>query len=368
MLARRGVLWARWYIARLLPDDQCDDEALAARLLALGQWLHGMDYVGHDVRVEYPPREISTVPAFGMMGWINLHRLTGCEAYLEKARYCLSRLFATQTPQGSWPFPYPFRNNPPGFVYSCESFMTLRALLCYHEHLAPEAEIIQRVERAIRYLLSHIGHEDGVFWYSAADHIRVPNISSMAANVLARAALLTSNGEWSKLARSLAGYCLEQQREDGAYPYVEGHPRVYLPYHALETWELAEANEVLQEEAIAASTDRAMVFLTRVLQVGYRSYDDDHDGRRQYLFKTPLWSAKAYLIHGDCATARRHLMPAMRLYRYPGQSYCFYRLNRRRLGPLLIEYPSFRSNFARYNASCFEIGTRLLLAAKGKVC
>jgi hypothetical protein len=364
-MLRQARFWLRWWAQQAKPIDAV---ALRGQLLALGEWLHDSDYVGHDVRPTYLPAAISTVPALAMLGWINLQRLTGEARYEARARACWQRLLDTQTDDGVWPFPYAFRRNPPGHVYACETLMTLRALLDYHKRLSADAETLVRVRAGVEYLLREVGHEGGVFWYSATDHIRVPNISSMAANVLARAGRLLGRDQWLALASELAGYCVAQQRADGAYPYEEGAPRVYIPYHALETWELTEANALLGDPLLAASTERALVYLGVALRAGYRSYDDDHDGRRQFLFKTPIWSAKAFLTMGELATARGHLLRAMRRHRAPGAPYYLYLLNRRRLGPLTITYPSLRSDYMRYNASCFEIGTRLLLALQEQAC
>jgi len=336
-----------WYVNRLCKDALGDQE-IEQRILGLGQWLKDRNYVGIDVRADYGPQEISTVPAFALMGWLNLYLATEKAFYLQEAEHCLDLLLASQTPEGGWRFPYPFRDNPPGFFYACENFMTVRALLYYCEQAEPHSLILKSIQKALAFLLQEIGHQGGLFWYSKADRIRVPNISSMAANVFARASQLLGDAHFSKLAREFAYYCLKTQSKDGAYPYFEAQEMVYLPYHALEIWELSEANEILSLPELDQSTNHALEYLREYLdRWQYRSMSMSRGRRQTWLLKTPLWIAKAFQSKRQLSEAQVHLDQALRIFWHPVQRACFYQLRRVSMGPLTLEYPLLDSLFIR---------------------
>lgn len=355
----------KWYRARLSGGQRLSLRGIRARVINLGNWLKERNYIGFDVRADAPPREISTVYGFGLNGWINLYRLSGQEAFLREAEACLERLLATQTLEGVWLFPYPFRNNSANFPYACENFMTLRALFYYWEHVERSPRVVQSIQVCMDFLIESIGYEGGIFWYSSADRIKVPNISSMAANAFARAYLVLGDGRYIKQAKIFADYCVDKQSSDGAYPYFEGKDMVYVPYHALETWELQEANDVIKSDRIEKSTNQAMIYLTDCFRTrGYTSYSTGRSIRHTYLFKTPLWGAKAYLSKRDLTSASKHLGRALSIFQSPGRACYFYILRRIGVTGLALEYPVLCSTFIRYNASCFEIGTSLLLQAQ----
>ncbi len=357
--------FVRWYVARLASAKKLSWEYITERVLALSDWLRQRDYIGYDVRVGNPPRTMSTVLGSCLMGWINLYRLSSEDRYLREGEQCLERILAMQRPEGSWLFPYRFRSNPADFPYACENFMTLRALFHYMDHIGTDERVVRSVRLALDFLVDSIGYEGGVFWYSSADKIRVPNISSMASNAFARATLLFDEDRYLKQARVFAEYCVESQGSNGAYPYYVDDPMVYIPYHALETWELQEANEVIHSDEILASTSRARDYLDSYLRLhGYASYNTDIGRRQRQLFKTPLWIAKAFLAKEDYVRALEHFARALTIFRVPGKAYYFYILYRICLAGLIVECPILPSAFIRYNASCFEIGSSLILHRK----
>lgn len=352
---------AGWYGRRVSPRPQLTQERLLSLVRDVGSWLAGKDYVGSDVKAEYPAAELSTALGFAMVGWIELFALLKEPRLVEHAEECLERLLESQTGEGAWPFPYPFGENPAGLVYACETFMTLRSLLHYVEFVEEDERVVESIRRGLDHLVAHVGYEGGVFWYSAADRIVVPNISSMAANVFARAHRLLGREELLEKAQEFAAFCVQQQRQDGAYPYFGLGTKVYIPYHALEIWELQETNEVLADEELRSSVRGAIEYLTRYLRDrGYRSTDIDDRWRTVLLFKTPLWAAKAYLATGDMERAIHHLARSLQLFQIPGEPQCFYMLQRigsRRIG---LERPMMSTTFMRYNASLFEIGSKIL--------
>lgn len=357
----------KWYAAQRSGEGRVGLERIRAGTLALGDWLKGQNYVGVDVAVGNPPKQLSTVLGFSLTGWVNLHTASGEPQFLREAEQCLERLLAMQTPEGAWLFPYRFRNNRPDFPYACESFMTLRALLHYCEHVEPDQQVARSIQRGIHFLVENIGCEAGIFWYSAADRITVPNVSSLAANVFARASRVLNNHRYLEQAKVLADYCIDQQTEEGAYPYFGGGDMVYVPYHALEIWELQEANEVIHSEKITDSTNRGVDYLTNYFRTrGYLSRSTEQGFRHTYLFKTPLWGARAYLVKKDPANSLKHFAHAVSLFQFPRKPCYFYLLHRTRLSGFSIDFPILRSTFIRYNASCFEVGSRLLLKAPGE--
>jgi len=359
-----------WYKRRSSRGVGLDLAAIRARVLALGAWLKEQDYIGSDVKVGYLPKEISTVLGFALMGWVNLYQSLNESEYLDNAEACLLRLLSTQTAEGAWLFPYPFRQNPSDFPYACENLMTARALLHYCERIRPEDRVLGSIRRVLEFLCEGIGYEGGVFWYSSRDRIKVPNVSSMAANVFARAHRLLGVERYLQLSRQFADYCLDKQNTEGAYPYFADQEMVYIPYHALELWEMHEANEVFGDPRIDDSTDRALTYLSLYLERrGYRSTNLDGGRHYVYLFKTPLWGARAYMSKGQLASALKHLGQAMAIFQHPGQPFHFYMLRKADLLGCSITYPILGSPFIRYNASCFEIGSRLLQAmGTGAAC
>lgn len=343
----------RWYARRLRPDRSSYDHLLT-RAVGLGMWLRKCDYTGIDVSVDNPPKAISTVPALAMVGWLNLCDITGDKFYRDQADECLGRILAEQTEEGCWLFPYRFRDNPAGFPYSCENFMTIECLMDYWNLAENSPPVLRSLEKGLAYLLEAVGNEGGIFWYSARDRIRVPNISSMAARAFATGSQMIGNPEYLRLAEVFAEYCISQQSENGGYPYLQDDPRVYVPYHALEIWELAEANKVLRNPNLARSIRRAVTYLLSFInRNGYESWDPVSPGT--FLMKTPVWSAKALLAADMVQAAFRHLTRGLEVFRVPAQDSYFYILSTFRA----IKVPVFDSCFIRYNASTFEVCTSL---------
>lgn len=356
ILPKRMSNYLRWRSSQSKQADAAY-KPMSQRAFRLGEWLDQHHYCGIDVAAHYPASRISTVSAFAMVGWLNLADLTKNEVYRRKAEACLELVLEDQTAQGCWLFPYPFRKNAKDYPYSCENFMTLECLIQYANRTGQKDRASASVQKAIGYLLDYVGHDRGAFYYSAADKIRVPNISSMAARVFAESAALLQQPDHLELARTFARYCIGQQEDDGGYPYYEGQLEVCVPYHALETWELWEANKRLNDPAVAESVARAVQFLRRTLaQQGYATFAPSR-GRSQ-VFKTAIWSAKAFLTTGFLEEAGRHLAYGLTRHSIPETGGYFYLL-RSFFG---MPMPIFSTPFIRYNASAFEICTTWLCA------
>lgn len=345
----------RWYSAQFGYFETKYDNFIL-KTIKLGEWLRKCNYIGIDVSNKNPPRLISTVPAFAMLGWLNLADFCNNELFLGFAKNCLDILLHEQIEEGCWLFPYKFRNNPEGFAYSCENFMTIECMMEYWRRMDKPEYIRQSVAKALKYLLERIGHRDGTFWYSSADKIYVPNISSMAARVFAEASKIYENPVYFELAKIFVGYCISQQTCNGAYPYFQDKPMVYIPYHALEIWELYEANKVLQDQLVDKSLRQAIDYLRLFIERnGYVSHDPLSS--KAQLMKTPVWVAKSFLVNGFIKEAKKHLFHGLRLFEVPGRTaHYFYRLENF-MGLML---PSLDTCFIRYNSSAFEISTFLL--------
>jgi tetratricopeptide (TPR) repeat protein len=244
--------------------------------------------------------------------------------------------------------------------------MTVRSLFYYLEHVGHNERVIEAIDKNLHFLKTSIGYKDGVFWYSAADKIKVPNISSMAANAFARASRVLGNTEYLQLAKEFFNYCVDQQHPDGGYSYFEGEEMVYMPYHALEIWELQEANELLYNDRAEDSLKKATEYLTNFFAThGYDSTNIKKKGQLPIiLFKTPLWGAKAFVSRGNYSQALKHYKSALRFFSIPRQPYYFYLLKEMKIWKKTHQNPVWESQFIRYNASCFEIGSRILLDAK----
>lgn len=348
----------KWYSfsKRELSIDNIKDE-----ILNLGKWIRNRRYIGVDLDISNAPKEISTVYGFSLVGWINLYNLFKSRKYLKEADYCLEKILSMQTTEGGWLFPYRFRNNPPNFPYACENFMTIESLFQYYKHVKQKKSILKSIEKAILFLVEHIGYEEGIFWYSSTDKINVPNISSMAANVFAKAYLMLNDTSYLEKAKTFANYCIINQTKEGAFPYFEGEDLVYIPYHALETWELKEANEVLKNKKIEKSVRSAMGYLTKHFKNSHYSSFNIHKNLSSILFKTPLWGAKTYLMYGDYEKAFSHFKNSLLLFRVPNKPYYLYFIRKLTIAQFNLYYPIINSVFMRYNASCFEVGSSLLL-------
>ena len=358
----------QWFIAQLYRKQiELNLEDIETMVLNLGNWLVKQKYIGNDVKTTNPPREISTVYSFSLIGWINLYNLYKEKIFIERAEYCLNKLLKLQQPDGSWLFPYEFRGNPAYHPYSCENFMTVKSLIKYYKSVEQRKEIAKSIKKNLDFLINRIGYKGGVFWYSPTDKIKVPNISSMAANIFAQAYPIFGEETYLQYAHAFADYCVNNQMADGAFPYFEGETTVYIPYHALEIWELKEANTILRSENVEKSIQKAVTYMKSYLQkYSYSSYNIQRPLSYTYIiFKTPLWIAKAFLKTGDYISALEHFSNAVYLFKVPNRPYFFYYLKalilQRKIIPLL---PVFSSVFMRYNASCFEIGSELLRMLK----
>jgi hypothetical protein len=328
---------------------------LLERMILLGDWLEAQDYVGIDVKPNHPPRFMATVPASALIGWLNLADVEGDAAYRRKADVGLQRILNDQKADGCWLFPYRFRKNPPDFPYACENFMTIEALMAYAARIEKTDRLLASIDQALQFLLNRVGDENGAFYYSPADKIRIPNISSMAARVFAEAAALLGKPEYAERAIRFARYCVSQQAPDGSYPYMEGASEVSVPYHALEIWELAEANRRFNDPEIARSLAEAIRFLGRTLAENGYAYFYPAKNRAAVL-KAPIWSAKAFLSMGLLDQALAHFWRGLELFGVPGAGHYFYLLQ----DIHGFRFPRLDTPYVRYNASTMEIGTSLL--------
>jgi len=353
----------KWYKTELLREHiKLDLEDIKVVTLNLGNWLKEQSYIGRDVRATNPPKEISTVYSFSLIAWINLYKLYGKELFLQEAKHCLDRIIKEQQSSGEWLFPYEFRSNPAYFPYACENFMTVKSLFSYWNRIEQRKDIAESINKNLIFLLNHIGCNKGVFWYSPTDKIKVPNISSMAANIFAKAYILFNDVSYLKNAEMFTNYCIANQNVNGSFPYFEGESLVYIPYHELEIWELKEANFIMNNKKIEASLTKAIKYLTdHFREHSYTSNNLDRKFLTTIMFKTPLWATKAYLAMNDYFSALKHFARS-RLFQVPRKPYFFNYVTGVSLKNTIIPlWPNFSSVFMRYNASCFEIGSQILL-------
>jgi len=332
-------------------------------VLKLGEKLKENNYEGIDVNKNYSKRNLSTVYAFCSNGWINLYKISNKKTYLAEAENCVQKILEMQTDEGVWLFPYAFRKNPPNFVYACENFMTLNALLKYYIEVEESLQIKNSIFKALKAITNKVGYtKEGCFFYSPTDKIKVPNISSMAASIFSRAGFLFKKKEFIKKAILFSNYCIKNQNADGGYRYFEENEMVYLPYHALEIWELIDANHILKSQELEQSIERALNYLKKYLSAyGYISKSNELRRRiSKILFKTPLWSAKAFLKYNDIHKCNKHFKAAVTLFKIPKSFQFFYYLNEIKFnGKPIFYFPDFDSIFLRYNASCFDIGSEI---------
>jgi|GEM_PF-3204959 hypothetical protein len=335
------------------------------RIIQIGEKLHNKDYLGYDVSINNPIAEISTVLSLSLVGWLNLYKLTNNEEYLENANYCIIKLLKSQNKNGSWLFPYFFRKNPANYSYACENFMTIRPLFFALEFPINHRDlVIESIRKNIDFLLKDIGYKKGIFWYSANDKIEVPNISSMAANVFSKASVLFDQKEYFYLAIDFAEYCIDQQLENGGYSYFSNDKMVYIPYHALEIWELFEANNILNKIEIEKSINFAINYLSQYfLNHGYQSRYPHKKISQSILFKTYIWAAKAFILTNHFEIGFDNFFNGLRKFSLPGDNF-FYLIREFDLKLFTISIPFFKTQYIRYHASLFETGTFLLLKWK----
>ncbi len=190
---------------------------LKKEVLLLGNYLENQNYYGIDVDIRNKPEKLSTTLGFSCMGWINLYKSSEKIEYLDKADRCLAEIIKTiDSNKNLWLFPFKFRNNPKNFPYSCENFMTLEAIFYYLENIEKKEELLVLIKKILKTMIREIGFsEEGCFWYSSRDKIEVPNISSMAANVFAKAYSVFNEKEYLQKANLFANYCINNQRKDG---------------------------------------------------------------------------------------------------------------------------------------------------------
>ncbi len=340
-------------------------EDLFRKILDIGYSLTQKKYIGYDVNVRYPAKLISTVLSLSLVGWLNLFSIEKNEEYLQYANNCIDQLLTHQLDDGSWLFPYAFRNNPPEFPYSCENFMTVRPLIYALDFpINNRNKVRAAVRKNLSFLIENIGYQDGLFWYSKSDHIEVPNISSMASNTFAHASALFRDKGYLDLAYSFAKYCIKNQADDGSYPYFANQSMVYIPYHALEIWELIEANEFLKLNEVESSVENAISFLHNFIEKhGFYSKFPKKGFRHSILLKTYIWSAKASLIYGDIERGTKYYLKGLNKFLLP-ENDVFYQIKEYDLVLFSFQIPKHKTKFIRYLASLFEIGTILIRKMK----
>lgn len=325
----------------------------------VSEYLVAHDYTGPEISPAHAPERLSTTLAAALSGWLALAEVE--PGALAEATRCIDAIVRQQSSSGAWLFPYPFRDNGPQHPYACEMLMTLSGLLDAAETNAGGQAVQSSLQRGIRFLLEEIGwSEDGALWYSATDHIGVPNIASMAASVFARGARVLHEPSLQADALRAFDYCVRTQAADGAYPYFAGEPLVYVPYHALQLWHMCLASRSLGGEVHSSIRD-GMRWLDRFLrQCGYCPTNEKAS---PWIAKTPLWIAMANLQYGRREVALRHYLAARHLFWDQRRDVFFYTLDvqprvRRRLDTV---YP-------RYVASSFEIGAALLARGRSTSC
>jgi len=325
----------------------------------IGMDLRDNDYKGKDVSLAAPTELIDTVLAACMEGWAHMAATTSDEVFRREEQACLRLLLSRQGEDGVWRFPYAFRDNPSGEAYACENLMIVRALLKYVDRHGGSPEVESAVDKALRFVFERIGIEGGHVQYSPHDRVSVPNVTSMAANCCALAGRLLCQAERRRLASDLAEACISEQTDDGAYPYYARGDFVYVPYHALEMAELAEANRELGQKGLDESLVRAAEFLDQHLAMnGYVSHSPAR--RLDTLeFKTPIWSSRAYHALGNHRAAVEHLRKGLDMFRSPRGGYFYFVFALRTAGRCL-RYPVIESEFIRYVASAFEIAGSVL--------
>jgi len=357
-----------WYKNKGTEKKEHDIEQI---ILELGKELKNSNYEGIDVNKSYPRTVLSTGYGFCCNGWINLYKIYGRKKYLNEAEKCIERILDMQTEEGLWLFPYPFEGKSPDIAYACENFMTLDSLLKFYVEIEELSLIKNSVFKAIEAMIKKMGYtKHGCFFYSPGDKIRVPNISSMAASIFSKVGQLFQKKEYIEKAVLFSSYCTKNQNLDGGFRYFEENKMVYIPYHALELWELTETNLILKNRELDQSIQRALNYLkSYLLSFNYMSKTDEIKMRiLPLLFKTPLWSAKAFLRSNDMYECNTHFTSAITLFKIPHSSEFFYYLYGVRINNKLLFYlPDFDSIFLRYNASCFEIGSEILrVQSKGE--
>ncbi len=322
-------------------------------------YLAAHDYSGPEISPKHEPKKLSTTLSASLSGWLALAG-TQPQAAAEAER-CIDAIVRDQADSGAWLFPYPFRQNGPQHPYACEMLMTLGGLLDAAERNVGGQAVRDSIRRGITFLLQEIGwSEEGAFWYSATDHIFVPNIASMAASVFARCARVLDEPTLRTEALRAFDYCVKTQAADGSYPYFTGEPLVYVPYHALQLWHMCIASRSLGGEFHSSIHD-GMRWLDRFLkQYGYCPTNEKPS---PWVAKTPLWTAMACLQYGRRRAALRHYLAARRLFWDDERRVFFYALD--------VE-PKIRRRtdtvYLRYAASGFEIGAALLAGRRMPGC
>src|SRR5262249_34239542 len=118
--------------------------------------------------------------------------------------------------------------NTPNVV--CTVFAAL-AYLDWYERTGAES-VLGIVNSSCRFLLDRLNRSAGnhgeCFSYTPQDHSRVHNVNMLAAELLARAFVLTGIDEYRESAIRATGYTLERQRSDGSWLYGEDESQDWI--------------------------------------------------------------------------------------------------------------------------------------------
>ena len=263
-------------------------------VIKVGDWLENKNYTGPDVSSRQSQVCSSTL-AFSVRGWLNLYHHTKNDCFLKKAVKCADWILALQEPDGSWPFPWPFRRNPTNHAFACETMFTALGLLELYQ-VTKNKKYLDSILRARRFLLAKNGYyqltEDSYcLWYSSTDKVRIPNLGGMAGHLFAKLFQVTRDPEDLRLATAFANYCISAQRPDGSslywfppldsslqpeedYSYdlqgrgrqpLDLHRSCYIPYHSLTIFEIEEAYKVIKTEPYKQYFVEAARFLSSIM-------------------------------------------------------------------------------------------------------
>ncbi|MBN2463125.1 MAG: hypothetical protein JXB43_05945 [Dehalococcoidia bacterium] len=263
-------------------------------VIKVGDWLENKNYTGPDV--SSPKSQVcSSTLAFSLRGWLNLYHHTKDDGFLTKAIQCADWILALQEPDGSWPFPWPFRRNPANHAFACETMFTAIGLLELYL-VTKDKKYLGSISRAKQFILTANGYykvaEDSYcLWYSSTDKVRIPNLGGIAGHLFSKLFQVTEDPEDLRLATTFANYCISARRSDGSslywfpppdsslqsgedYSYdlqgrgsqpLDLHRFCYIPYHSLTIFEVEEVYKFIRTEPYQQYFTEAAQFLSSIM-------------------------------------------------------------------------------------------------------
>jgi uncharacterized protein YyaL (SSP411 family) len=274
--------------------DNIADEQYFEIAKSIGIWLENNKYIGHDV-CSMSEEICSSALAFSLRGWLNLYKISQENIYLKKAENCASLIIKLQNKDGSWPFPWKFRNNPVNHSYACENMFTAIGLLDLYS-ITNDKHLVDSVLSVKNYLINTNGFvklsdNNYCLWYSTTDKVRIPNIGAIAGHLFSKLFSLQRNPEDKNLAIGFTNFAISAQRNDGStlywlppnnldyqngenYSYdirnygnsISGLSRIcYIPYHSLTIFEVAEAYNIIHDEALLEYVLKSARYLSTLI-------------------------------------------------------------------------------------------------------